>query len=88
MLRVGSGGAERALQPFSEYILQHRLIQRQFCHQLFQLRIILSRLLDLANLIHFQASVLRLPTLVRLPCDFGLADQLGHRYTYLGLLQN
>jgi len=50
-----AGGGERALQLFSQHILQHGLIQRQLSHKLLELRVLISKLLDLAYLVHFQA---------------------------------
>lgn len=40
--------AARALQLFSEHVLQHRLVQRQFRHQLLQPRVLVTKLLDLS----------------------------------------
>jgi hypothetical protein len=40
--------------------------QRQLYYQLFQLRVLFSKLPDLAYLIHFQTNVLRLPRVKRL----------------------
>jgi hypothetical protein len=59
-----AGGATTASQLFSQHILQHDLIQRQLGYKLFQFRVLLAKLLDLAHLIHFQACILRIPASV------------------------
>ena len=68
-------------------IRAHRNLSRDQCTSS-RLRVLISKLLDLARLIHFQTGVLRFPLVVRLFCDSGLADQLSHRYIQLLLLQN
>jgi hypothetical protein len=50
--------------------------------------VLFLQLLHLANLVHLQANVLRLPPVEILLTDPGLADQLNHRNAYLCLLQN
>jgi uncharacterized protein (DUF1684 family) len=67
--------AARAVQLFSQRVLQHRLIQRQFRYQLLQSRVLVPQLLNLTNLIYFQASVLRLPPVIDLLRDSYLPDQ-------------
>ena len=58
-----SGDAGRALQLFSEHILEHRLIQRQLCYQLLQTGVLIPQLLQLSDLIHLKANVLGLPVI-------------------------
>ena len=47
-----TGGAVKALQLFSEHILQHRLVQRQLRHQLLEPCVLVAQLLDLTDLIY------------------------------------
>ncbi len=82
------GAPARALQLFSEHILQHRLVQRQLGYQLLQPRVLVAKLLDLANLIDFQPGILRLPAVVRLLRGPHLSDQLRYQNSHLGLLQH
>ena len=86
-MQYAACGSGRALQLFSQNTLKHRLVQRQLCHQLHQSRVLVSKLLRLSNLIHFQAGILGLPAVKRLLADSRLSDHLGDRNTYLGLLQ-
>jgi hypothetical protein len=49
-----TGGAARALQLFCQHVLQHRLIQGQFCHQALQSYILFLHLSQLTSLVHFR----------------------------------
>src|SRR5271169_5074733 len=83
-----AGDAGRALQLFSQHILQHDLIQRQLSHKLLELGVLISKLLDLPYLVHFQAGILRLPAIVGLFRNPNLPDQLRYRNSDFGLLQH
>ena len=85
---VPTGGGERALQLVSQNILQHGLIQRQLSHELLQLRVLISKLLDLAYLVHVQAGILRLPAIVGLFRNPDLPGHLRYRDCDFGLLQH
>jgi hypothetical protein len=56
------------------YILQQRLVQRQFGHQLLEPRVFIAKLLQLSNLLHLQSNVLCLPSVARLLADAHLTD--------------
>src|SRR5271155_921203 len=78
----------RALEFFSEHVLQHRLVQRQIRHDAFQPCISLAHLLELPYLIDLQPRVLLLPPIEGLFGDPHLPDQLRDRYAQFCLLQN
>jgi len=44
----------RALPAFSQYVLQHRLVQSELSHQLLQPAVFFLQLFKLAYLIHFR----------------------------------
>ena len=48
------GGAASASQFFCQHILQHHLVQRQFCHQPLQLAVLFLELFELPHLIALQ----------------------------------
>src|SRR5664280_279290 len=76
--------AARALPLFSEHVLQYRLVQAQFGHQLLHARILHLQLLHLPHLIDFQPNVLFLPAAERPLADHHSADQLRDRYSDRG----
>ena len=55
--------AAKALELFSQYILQHDLIQCQVRHQPLQPRVLLLNLFEPTNLIHLQPYILPSPLL-------------------------
>jgi hypothetical protein len=68
--------------------LQHGFVEAELRHQLLQPGILLNHLLELTNLVRFQAGVLPLPPvecLLRYP---DLPDQIRHRQAQLRLLQH
>ena len=51
---------------FCQHVLKHRLFQAELGHQFLQPTVFLGQLLELADLIGFQAGVLLLPAVERL----------------------
>jgi hypothetical protein len=77
-----------AANRLSRWEDQTLTIQRQLSYKLLELRVLISKLLDLAYLVHFQAGILRLPAIVGLFRNPNLPDKLSYRNSDFGLLQH
>jgi hypothetical protein len=64
------------------------LVEAQLGYQLFEPRVLIRQLLELAGLRRLQPSIFFLPAIKGLFRDPDLADQVGHRQTQFGLFQH
>jgi hypothetical protein len=70
-----------------EHVLEHDLVERQVCHQPFQLEVFILALLDLSDLLGFQSGIASLPPIEGRFSDPEMTDQVGDRSAPFCLFQ-